>query len=51
MKYALTVTFTVEAETPEDAKDILVEELDYLLGLDNSLYEYEHPTAATEMAE
>ena len=51
MQYEIQVTFTVAADTPAEALDHLIGELDYLFKLENQLLSYDHPTTATELSE
>lgn len=46
MIYEMTITVMVNADTPEEAMEKLVEEFDYAFALDNDLIAYTHPQTA-----
>ena len=48
MIYEMNITVMVNAETPEEAMEKLVEKFDYLFKFDNDLIAYTHPQTATE---
>lgn len=43
MMYRIPVEIVVHADTPSEAIEALIGELDYLFKLDNSLVAYTHP--------
>ena len=49
--YKFSIEVFVFADSEAEAATNLIEELDYLCGLDNSLQAFTHPTDATEQTE
>lgn len=46
--YEMKISVFVQAETPDQATEKLIEEFDYVFSLDNDLIAYTHPQTATE---